>query len=136
VEETKMRGCRLQPIVASLSLLLAALLAAPVAASESILPPNCELSGGFCPGECSPSFQLDSRMVTSINFIRKKDNDVCVYECTANDTFHDFAQCPGSQDFTTPVTFRVRIFAGAFPCPTASPAFCCDTDPQPNSCSW
>lgn len=142
---------RQKTIVASLTLLAATLLAAPILAAPAsqtmqtegiILPPPCELEP--C-DECFPAFVLTHRQVLAIEFVKKKDNGVCVYECDANDTFTDVAQCPGSEDFTTPVGFRVRPFFGSFPCPgdpahpeagQPSPGFCCDTEPRPASCSW
>lgn len=120
----------------------------PLAASEPVAQPlfpfcesdPCQPGCPFDPScGCTPSFQLAGRQVTSITYIQKKPNGVCVYECTANDTFTDANSCPGSENFTTAVQYRVRPYYGEFPCPEEGeflPGFCCDTSPQPSSCSW
>lgn len=138
-----MCSVRKPAIVALVLVSAAALWTAPPATAQFPIPP-CEFEP--CdPPECVPNFQLVSRQVLAIEFVKKKPNGVCVYECDANDTFSDVAQCPGSEDITNTVGYRVRPFFGAFPCPgdpehpeagPASPGMCCDTEPRPQSCSW
>jgi hypothetical protein len=136
-----MCSVRKPTIVASLLVLAAAALAVPPATAQTrpcdIEP--CE------PEPCSPFFALTHRQVTAIEFVKKKPNGVCVYECDANDTFSDLNMCPGSEDVTFPVGYRVRPFFGSFDCPgdpnhpeagSANPGMCCATEPQPMSCSW
>lgn len=136
-----MCSVRKSMFLASFLVLASVLLAAP-AATAQVLPCWTEPCD---PPECTPLFQLVSRQVTAIEFVKKKENGVCVYECDALDTFTDIAQCPLSEDFTIANGYRVRPFFGSFPCPgdpnypeagPANPGFCCDTDPRPSSCSW
>jgi hypothetical protein len=127
-------------ILASLLAFAAALLVVPPATAQ-ILP----CFGEPCEEECIPNFQLVTRQVISIEFVKKKDNGVCVYECDAYETFSDFAQCVGSEDFTVLNGYRVRPNFGTFPCPgdpdypyagPANPGMCCDTDPPAPLCTW
>ncbi len=131
-----------KPVFLAAFLVLASTLLAVSAATAQISPCLFEPCD---PPECIPSFQLVSRQVTAIEFVQKKPNGVCVYECDANDTFTDVAQCPLSEDFTIENGYRVRPFFGSFPCPgdpehpeagPANPGFCCDTSPRPPSCTW
>lgn len=93
----------------------------PVATAQAMTD-ICPLSFPNC---CTPDYSDCSRDYSGVNFVRQKDNGVCVYQCPYTQTCNDTA-C-NQPPIISYGSFRVRSAVGQYPmggCPAADPNFC------------
>jgi len=124
--------------------LVGALLALPLSAAQkaepslsaflqSLSPTATAQNTQICPqsqpgcGGCTPTYtNCGSRDYSGVNFVRQKDNGVCVYQCPYTQTCYD-TSCGLPDPITKTGSFRVRSTLGQYPmggCPAADPDFC------------
>jgi hypothetical protein len=106
----------------SLSSFLQSLSPAATAQAKTV----CPLSQPDC---CVPDYSDCSRDYSGVNFVRQKDNGVCVYQCPYTQTCNDVS-C-GHAPITTTGSFRVRSQVGQYAmgaCPAPLPRYCSEME--------
>jgi hypothetical protein len=107
----------------SLTAFLQSLSPAATAQAKTVV---CPQGQGGC-GGCVPTFNdCRDRVYTGVNFVRQKDNDVCVYQCPYTQQCYD-SSCGNPNPIPQTGAIRVRSAPGEYAmgaCPAPDPNFC------------